>query len=163
VFDFFFYGTLVDADVRTLVLGRDVPDEEVVPAVLSGFRRYTVRRQPYPAAVPVSGASVDGVVLSGVSVRDAAMLSCFEGGDYDAQRHRVTSSTEAGRGWDAWVYVASDRVLRGEPVWSIDDWRAHHKPDFMQIANTWLDGIRDADIAAAERVWHERLTGRDGR
>ncbi len=156
MFDFFFYGTLVDADVRRLVLGREVPDAEVRPAELAGYQRYTVREQPYPAAVPQPGATIDGVVMSGASLIDAAMLTCFEGADYEAQLCRVTSSANGNRDQDAWVFVASDRVPRGEPSWSIDEWRARHKPAFLEIAANWLGGISDADLSAAEDLWRQR-------
>lgn len=164
VFDFFFYGTLVDADVRRLVLGREVPDHVMRPALLSGFRRYAVRGQPYPAAVPVAGATVDGVLLTGASLRDAAMLSCFEGNDYDEQLCRVSQGGGGDAGCcDAWVFVASDRVPHDESGWSIDEWRAQHKPAFVEIAKAWLGGIGAADIAAAETVWRERSLARNGR
>lgn len=156
MFDFFFYGTLVDADVRRLVLGRAVPGDAVFPATLSGFQRYAVREQPYPAAVPRPGASIDGVVLPSASLRDAAMLTCFEGADYEAKLCRVMTSTETGAEQDAWVFVATDRVPRGATGWSIEEWRARHKLAFIEIATSWLDGISDTDIAAAEMVWRER-------
>jgi hypothetical protein len=156
VFDFFFYGTLVDADVRRLVLGREVSDAAVQPAELAGFQRYAVQQQPFPAAVPQQGATVDGVIMPGASLSDAAMLTCFEGSDYEAQLCRVTSSAAGGRDQDAWVFVASDRVPRGEPSWSIDDWRAQHKPAFFEIAAKWLSQISDADVSAAEALWRQR-------
>jgi hypothetical protein len=156
VFDFFFYGTLVDADVRRLVLGREVSDAAVQPAELAGFQRYAVQQQPFPAAVPQQGATVDGVIMPGASLSDAAMLTCFEGSDYEAQLCRVTSSAAGGRDQDAWVFVASDRVPRGEPSWLIDDWRAQHKPAFFEIAAKWLSQISDADVSAAEALWRQR-------
>lgn len=157
MFDFFFYGTLVDADVRRLVLGREVPDAAVRPAVLAGFRRYTVREQPYPAALPQAGSTIDGVIMPKVSLRDATMLTCFEGADYEARLCPVTDLADGGREQEAWVFIASDRVRRGDPEWSIDDWRTRYKPAFFEIAAGWLDGINDADTSAAERLWRQRL------
>ena len=156
MFDFFFYGTLVDADVRQLVLGREVPEAAVQPAELAGFQRYAVREQPFPAAVPQPGSTIDGVIMPSASLNDAAMLTCFEGSDYEARLCRVTCSAIGGRDQDAWVFVASDRVPRGEPGWSIDDWRAQHKPAFFEIAAKWLSAISDADVSAAEELWRRR-------
>lgn len=161
MFDFFFYGTLVDADVRRLVLRREVPDEMVVPAVLSAFKRYAVRGRPYPAAVPVAGASIDGVVMPQVSLRDAAMLTCFEGSDYEARLCQVTPSSDPGTSRSAWVFVASERVPHSEAAWSIDDWRAQHKPAFIEIATSWLGRINESDIGTAEQVWRDRLAAGD--
>jgi hypothetical protein len=161
MFDFFFYGTLVDADVRQLVLGRPVPDAAVRPATLQDFQRYSVLDQPYPAAVPHPGVAIDGVVMPGASLIDAAKLTCFEGSDYESELRQVTMSSIAGAGRenerDAWVFIASERVPRGDPGWSIDDWRAGHKPAFFEIATAWLDAISDADLAASEQLWRSRL------
>jgi len=161
MFDFFFYGTLVDADVRQLVLGRPVPDAAVQPATLQEFQRYSVLDQPYPAAVPQPGSAIDGVVMPGASLVDAAKLTCFEGSDYEAELRRIAMAGVTGAGGenerDVWVYIASERVPRGGPGWSIDDWRSRHKPAFIEIANAWLDAISDTDLAAAEDLWRSRL------
>ncbi|HZD25670.1 MAG TPA: gamma-glutamylcyclotransferase family protein [Alphaproteobacteria bacterium] len=45
---FFFYGTLRDGAVRRLVLGRALPDDEAIPAVLEGYRIARVRGADYP-------------------------------------------------------------------------------------------------------------------
>jgi len=158
MFDFFFYGTLVDADVRQLVLGRPVPNAAVRSATLQEFQRYSVLDQPYPAAVPQPGSAIDGVVMPRASLDDAAKLTCFEGSDYEAQLRQVTIAADGSEEErDAWVFIASERVLRGDPGWSIDDWRSRHKPAFFEIAKAWLDAISDADLAAAAQLWRSRL------
>jgi hypothetical protein len=58
---FFFYGTLIDADVRRLVLGRLAPDE-VEPATLSGWRRVKLAGVTYPGIVPDAKGWVEGVL-----------------------------------------------------------------------------------------------------
>ncbi|MDH3232170.1 MAG: gamma-glutamylcyclotransferase [Alphaproteobacteria bacterium] len=157
MFDFFFYGTLVDADIRRLVLGRDIPDDALISANLSGYCRYAVQGRPYPAAVQQAGASIDGVIMPCVGLRDAGILSCFEGADYEAQLCRVTVPADDVSERGAWVFVASNRVPRAETTWSINDWRAKHKPEFIQIAQSWLDAVSADDLSAAERLWRERL------
>ena len=161
--DFFFYGTLVDAEIRRLVLGRSVPDEAVREAWLPGYRRFPVAGQPYPAAVPVDGAITDGVVMSGASLRDAAILSCFEGADYDASPCQVrfeadeASAKANGSENAAWVFVASDRVKRDAGQWQIEAWKTAHKSAFLAIADRWLDSISQTDIESQERRWRDRL------
>ena len=43
---FFFYGTLLDHDVASLVLGRRLPPNAYVPAALPGHARRRVRGLP---------------------------------------------------------------------------------------------------------------------
>lgn len=78
----FFYGTLLDPDVRRRVLGRTVPDDALLPARVSGFRRVRVPGASYPAAIRDRAASIDGRVLPHVTPRDLARLRDYEGRAY---------------------------------------------------------------------------------
>ncbi|CAN0557895.1 unnamed protein product, partial [Laminaria digitata] len=49
---FFFYGTLIDADVRAAVLGSFTESETVLPDRLPGWRRAGLRGRRYPVIVP---------------------------------------------------------------------------------------------------------------
>lgn len=158
--DFFFYGTLIDPDIRRLVLRRDVPLENIVSAILGGYRRYTVRDAPYPAAVREPGAEIDGIVLRGLDALDAARLSNFEGDDYIPTLSSIRLvESEPGVGWSeqAWVFIATDRVPLTKAAWSIDAWRATHKGHFLEIAHSWLDARGEDKVAAQERLWRDRL------
>ncbi|MBL8834369.1 MAG: gamma-glutamylcyclotransferase, partial [Rhodospirillales bacterium] len=48
---FFFYGTLIDPDVRRAVLGRLAP-ASVEPATLKGWRRFSAKGVTFPIARP---------------------------------------------------------------------------------------------------------------
>ncbi len=158
--DFFFYGTLLDPEIRRLVLQRDVPSENVVPATLAGYRRYSVHDAPYPAAVRQPGAEIDGIVLSGLDVLDAALLSNFEGHDYVATLCSIQLAENKlgdGRPEQAWVFIATDRVPLTKTAWSLDAWRVAHKGRFMEIAHSWLGARGDDEVAVQERIWRARL------
>ena len=75
--DFFFYGTLCDADVRRRVLGRELPDALVEEAVLSGFSPLFVADATYPTLIarPGGRAAVDAGGLA------AALQAGFPGGE----------------------------------------------------------------------------------
>jgi len=164
MFNFFFYGTLLDADIRRLVFGRDVPVEEATPATLPGYRRYSVRGEPYPAAVPEPGSTIEGIVLRGLNVLDAARLSNFEGDDYVATFRPIELANDFSGDFsrdneppEVWVFIASERVSLTPNAWSVDAWRAHHKGRFLEIAHDWL-GNRGADaLAVQQELWRARL------
>ena len=50
--DYFFYGTLMDPDVRALVLSPAMRDVAVEAAVLEGYRRVFMRGRVYPVVIP---------------------------------------------------------------------------------------------------------------
>ena len=156
MFDFFFYGTLVDADVRRLVLGRAIPDSTVTPALLPGHARHPVVGQPYPGTVASEGSTVDGVVLGGLDVRDAARLSNFEGDDYLATLCPIVLAAD-GSPATAWVYIATGRVSLAPGPWSVEAWREDHKAAFIKVGRGWIRDRGDAALARHEAFWRARL------
>ena len=55
---FFFYGTLLDAQVRALVIGRRAT--RLQPATLAGYHRVGIVGVSYPMLVPDSDGRVEG-------------------------------------------------------------------------------------------------------
>jgi hypothetical protein len=82
---FFFFGTLMDRDLLERVLGRRVPDGELTPARLSGYRRVRAVTADYPVLVPSPGAVVDGVLLRAASRRDETRMRHFEDEEHDVR------------------------------------------------------------------------------
>ena len=78
----FFFGTLMDADVRALVLGPEYSDHEVRRAWLRGFRRVFMPGRTYPMLLPHPHGRVEGILVGGLSVEAVRRLSTFEGPDY---------------------------------------------------------------------------------
>ena len=80
--DFFFYGTLRDADVRHVVIGQSA-DLRLTEGVLPGYRCAPVEAGRFPAVQNDAGYMAPGVLAEGVSLREAARLSYFEGEGYN--------------------------------------------------------------------------------
>ena len=76
---YFFYGTLIDKDVRAVVLGRAAEDVTTIEDTLPGWRRVFMAGKTYPVVVPSPGHTVDGVrvEIPGAHVRQR--LTYFEG------------------------------------------------------------------------------------
>ncbi|MCZ6863736.1 MAG: gamma-glutamylcyclotransferase [Alphaproteobacteria bacterium] len=158
--NFFFYGTLLEPEVQRLVLQRDVPSENVVPATLVGYRRYMVLNASYPAVVRQPGAEIDGIVMIGLDALDAARLSIFEGDGYVAANCSVKiTEDESGkdRPTQAWVFIASDRMPLTKADWSLKTWRVAHMGQILEIANNRLGVRGDDNVAVQERIWRARL------
>ena len=153
--DFFFYGTLLDPDIQRLVLQREVPSESIVAATLADFRRYAVLDAPYPAAVRHAGGEIDGIVMRGLDVLDAARLSNFEGDFYAATLCPVNAKADGKK--EAWVFIASDQVPLSGKEWSLETWQRAHKVQFLEIAHSWLGERGDDKVAVQERFWRARL------
>ncbi|MEV6387594.1 gamma-glutamylcyclotransferase family protein [Nocardia xishanensis] len=76
----FVYGTLQFPEVLRELLGR-CPD--LAPAELPGWRAAELPGRVYPGLVPDGRATVRGVLLSGLSAGEWAVLDAFEDDEYD--------------------------------------------------------------------------------
>tara|TARA_R110001592_G_scaffold283010_3_gene550884 strand:- start:13842 stop:14309 length:468 start_codon:yes stop_codon:yes gene_type:complete len=149
---FFFYGTLMDQDLRAAVFGG--PCASVRPAVLKGYRRRRVAGETYPALAPARHSHVDGLLIAGVSPAMAARTSVYEGDQYDAVSLAVT--TTYGAACDAWTFLPQAHVRLSTHDWSLDTWQQQHKSRALASARTFLSTDPAGGLRRAETVWQTR-------
>jgi hypothetical protein len=78
---FFFYGTLMDAEVRAAVLDALAP-HVVEPARLTGWRRIPVAGAGFPTIVRDPAGLVEGVLARGLDHIACRRLTAYEGPEY---------------------------------------------------------------------------------
>ena len=138
--DFFFYGTLLDSDVRRAVLGRAAERLALEPARLSGYRRIGGRRSGVPALVAHSQGAVEGLLARGIEKSELLRLDRYEGRGY--RRIPVPVVTETGARLTALVYFArKQRMARGAD-WSLKTWQRRHKRRWQRAIVRWLAATR---------------------
>lgn len=121
----FFFGTLMDVDILTTVLGR-VPaasDREV--AFVRGWRRVFVAGRPYPMLIPQAGGRVEGLLVSGLGDRDCGRLAFYEGWEYVTAP--VSIRTLSGRSVETEMFTCPVGVLSESRDWRLDLWQRKHK------------------------------------
>jgi hypothetical protein len=126
---FFFYGTLLDRDVAALVLGRRLPPRAFVPAVLPGHARWRAKGATYPVVFPHPTGEVLGAIVGGLSARDVACLSAYEGPGY-----RVVPLKVRALGAPVTVAVFEPVISRLQPsgdLWDLTLWQRRHKRSFV--------------------------------
>ena len=144
----FVFGTLRDADVLALVLGReDVPTE---PASLADRSARTVAGRDYPVLVPEPGARAPGALVHGLDEADRVRLAWFEGEAYALAPCRV--ETAAGAEVDAVLFAAATPLPVAGP-WELDAWRATGKAGFLRRARRWMAELDSDEPLADSVVW----------
>lgn len=88
ILPYFFFGTLMDPDVLSLVLGRD-PGPLSTVATLSGFARVRVEGEPYPALVEAPDGQVEGLLLRDYVPEDDQRIRFFEDFDFAIEQCSV--------------------------------------------------------------------------
>ncbi len=126
---FFFYGTLLDPDVMALVIGRRLPPQAFVPAILPGHSRRRAKGATYPVVVRDAADQVQGVVVGGLTSRDVARLAAYEGPGYRIAQQKVRVAGEV-----VTVSVFEPVVARLQPStspWDYAVWKGRDKRPFV--------------------------------
>ncbi|MXU66589.1 gamma-glutamylcyclotransferase [Oceanomicrobium pacificus] len=146
----FFYGTLQDPELLSIVLGTPEAGLDMRPASLPDHRVTTVRNAPYPALVPQAGAAAPGQLVRGVTAEMRARLDFFEGEFAYALVPRDVQCD--GRTEPALVYL-SDGAGAEDADWRIGDWAPDHRAWFLEVARETMGyfGQRSTSDLAALR------------
>ncbi len=131
---FFFYGTLIDPDVRRAVLGTLAP-ETVEPAVLKGWRRFAAKGVTFPIARPDPKSEIEGVLARGLSAEVGRLLDAYEG---DGYRRTKVEIVAGGKTVSAILYVddGSGTLTAAPGAWSYATWAKRDKPAFLAKLKT---------------------------
>lgn len=123
----FFYGTLMDAEVRTRVLGRRTSAQ---PAVARGYRAYRHLTGSYPVLRATPLGAAPGLLVAGLDGGDISRLCWYEGDEYE--RRLIAVSGPGARPIEAWAFVGVDGIKTDSRVWSLADWQRLHKSAFLR-------------------------------
>ena len=127
-FTLFFYGTLRAAEIRSAVLGYDLPTGQLTDAVLENYQVRRVKGALYPLLVPAAGEKAVGLLATSLDRVAIQMLDQFEGNHYN--RSALQVNTAAGF-VEADVYLPDDTLLAAES-WDFDRWYKNDMTAFLQ-------------------------------
>lgn len=130
VIDFFFYGTLLDQDVRRAVLGIDIAAQRLVPGTLPHHVLRRVRDETYPMLLPRRHAAVRGLFATNLSLPEARLLDRFEGPAYRRSVRDIEVSD--GRVVPAAVYLPCHALRAESRPWVFAAWQLREKRAFLE-------------------------------
>lgn len=130
----FFYGTLMDADVRELVCGTAL---EVEPAMAQGFRRVFVAGRHYPMMLRHASGWVEGTLASGLDAGTVHRLQLYEGWEYSL--HPIKVRTASGAALMAHVFLCPPEIAPEMRDWRLEAWQRRHKRAFLPKARQLMD------------------------
>ncbi len=143
---FFFFGTLMDTDELSVVIGRAVQADTLKPARLAGFDRVAVQGASYPMILPDEDGMVEGVMVAGISPEEREALEAYEG-----QRYRVTTCMVDGRFQRREVFMfepVEGAFTATDKEWDLLQWQRHEKADFLESVRRWKTaGKADRDFS----------------
>ncbi len=124
----FAYGTLQLPEVMFAVTGRKFRSQT---ARLKDFARYRLHGKSYPGIRPEFGATVGGLVYSGIDGQSLASLDAFE--DVFYHRETVRVITPDGMAWEAETYVINEdsHGLLLPEAWNLEDFKCSQLSSFL--------------------------------
>lgn len=124
----FVYGSLMFDDVWNRVVQCSYGKRT---AVLSGYKRLSVKGETYPGLVASPDGSVEGMVYLDVTTQDMQRLDRFEGEYY--KKIPVTVTADDDRVLDAEVYLfkQSYKNMLSDTPWDPVHFKAHHLRQFI--------------------------------
>jgi hypothetical protein len=146
---FFFYGTLLDADMRRLVLGAGNPDPVLEPAELPGHRAVLARGQRYPVLMKSTVANLPGALTEPVDAEAAERLAYYEGEGYRATRLTVRLGT--GGTAEAAIFMPIQGLKPSAVVWDLARWQRLDKPAALRRIAHWMAAYRPSPAVLAAR------------
>lgn len=128
------FGSLMDLDILSAVLGREVDPNDLGPAKAPGFRRVRISGVSYPALLPSAAASTEGLLVENLSERDVALLAKYEGTNYvDAPIDVVTPNGKSAKA-RYWRWIGKRPTLDRE--WDFEEWRRTGKMGLLPAAKS---------------------------
>jgi hypothetical protein len=160
-FDFFFYGTLCDADMRAAVFDREV---EALPARLEDYEAVPVHRGRFPILLFQRGSAASGVLCRGLGLIEAARLGFYEheGRDYGARKLAVrVGGGESREAYPAWVYLPTAALRCGAGRWDLAEWQRYAKRDFLARWTRTMRALEAKDLEPFIQLWRGRLAAKE--
>lgn len=151
VLSFFFFGTLMDSDLRDLVVGRPVLEECVRKAFLPNTRRVAIRGQSYPIVVPDAGNRVEGHLVRDLDETAAARLGYYEGDEFDAELRDIELPT--GNYTKAWVFLSNPDLSLTSGKWRLGDWQRQFKRESLCQARSAMAEIDTLELDGLKADW----------
>ena len=143
----FVYGSLRDPEVRTAVIGRDLPIHDVSAAWLDGHRLFRIHGRSYPMIVADPRGTVEGQLLTNLSRNEFRLLDAFEGSEY--RRCPVSVRDATGRHIGAQLYQPLRGLKRDRRPWSLNEWSSRERRAMLARARIWRQCGRWTDNGAS--------------
>ena len=157
---YYFFGTLRDADLRALVLGRGFEPPATVEARLIDHALRRMAGEDYPVLVGVPGESAEGVCVYGIAKAERRRLRWFEGDEYCEREGEVILA--GGVPAKARLFAASAKVAASTENWDFGLWQIRHKPFLIERTRVYMSFMASGDLTRAEAAWRQ-MSCRGGR
>ena len=147
----FTFGTLMDADLLTLVCQQDMDSLVIEAAVVPGRSRRWVLDDHYPVLVDELGRSTDGLIIRGLEQEALNRIVFFEGEEFNLE----PLSVQKANGDREQVQYFADTNLKeiSTSEWVLSEWQRTTKEDTLNRVVRYMQCYGKMSIAEADAYW----------
>jgi len=157
--NWFFFGSLMDQEVLEIVVGRTVLKEEMIVAVLPGYRRISVSNESYPALAHTPEQSIEGILIETLDATEALRVMYFEGEEYKPEEVQLVLKNQ--KPTSAFCFLPSPDLDTNDLEWDFEEWRKNHLSDFLHLSEEWMASYGKLEFADVNAQWLESNNRRD--
>lgn len=147
----FVYGTLLDRDILSCVLGRHFSEIDVETAYLAERETWTYPQESFPVLQRVSNGEVQGKLLYNMQPEDWRRIDFYEGDEYGFAEVEVERSD--GQKVIALLNSACDEALATKVPWTLEMWQRAHKRVFLPKCQRYMALYGTMSIEEADVYW----------
>jgi hypothetical protein len=153
--NFFFYGSLMDRELLSLVIGRTTDELRMEAATIHDFVCRRALNESFPILVPDPGGRVEGKFVTGLTAADIARLKFYEASDYEDSEYVLTALSVECRGelLPAQVFFPTVHIAADETFWNFETWAAAERPLFMAMAEERMSRYGSISTAENNALW----------
>lgn len=151
----FIYGSLLDKDILSAVLGRTVDPDMVCPARLADFATHTYPNESFPLLKPSPGNFARGEVIYGMSQTDFDRINFYEGDEYGFGELEVELADGS---LITATFNRSEPLEVNTPEWNLTCWQRDEKPTFIIMCQRYMALYGTMSIDEADAVWQQLVT-----
>ncbi|MBU3069322.1 gamma-glutamylcyclotransferase [Aestuariicella sp. G3-2] len=150
----FFYGSLMDPEVRSHVFEDSIIPGQVVPAVAYDHQTFTYPGETFPVLVPEAGSRVLGEVLRNPTAEALARMAFYEGDEYGMASLDVELSD--GQVLTAHYNQATDEELTLTDPWCFQQWLHSERDTLVEMCRQYMQRCwGKMSVLEADAVWQE--------
>lgn len=141
--DLFVYGSLLDRDILTIVLGEKSSWKLEENVVLRGYCAVYARNETFPILVESPEECVQGARLSNLNIEDWKRLDFFE--DLEEYQKKVVVIESSLGDRNATVYFPLDTLEVTNRRWSYLEWEKLYLPHFIAQTKNYMAGYENLE------------------
>ncbi len=151
----FFFGTLRDRELLSVVLGREVRDDTLIPACAPGHAALCICDEAYPHLAEKAGQAADGVLALDLSQDDRARLSFFEAEEYDLHPIKVETSQGAR---ETRFFGTTAKANGHDRPWDFSAWQREDKPVAIEATRELMAHYGRIGVDEIDSLWRGIMT-----